>query len=56
MLGAIVAGSEAGFSIPEAGKDAGWLKENLSKFQQKADDGDEDFADMIEEVKARGLI
>ncbi|KAF1348091.1 hypothetical protein BDV97DRAFT_298721 [Delphinella strobiligena] len=56
FYGAIVAGSEAGFSIPKAGEDEAWIKENIEKFQKKADEVDEDFADMIREVKDRGMI
>jgi len=55
VLGAIVAGNEAGFSIPPAGGDKDWIKENLEKFQKKADDGDEDFKEMIAEIKERGF-
>lgn len=55
-VGSIVAGSEVGFAIPPAGEDRQWLKENIDKFQQKADEGDEDFKDMVEDVKSRGLV
>lgn len=55
LLGAIVAGTEAGFSIPPAGGDKEWLKENMDAFRRKAE-GDEDFRDMVEEVEERGLV
>lgn len=51
--GSIVAGYEAGFSIPQAGQDGQWLKEYLPQFQKKADDGDEDFQALIEDVRTR---
>ncbi|GAB7350764.1 hypothetical protein MBLNU459_g1308t1 [Dothideomycetes sp. NU459] len=56
FYGAIVAGTEAGFSIPPAGGDKQWLKDNLEAFKQKADGGDEDFQDMVKEITERGLV
>lgn len=37
VLGDIVAGREAGFEIPEAGKDAEWLAENMNAFKARAE-------------------
>ncbi|KAK3174054.1 hypothetical protein OEA41_001298 [Lepraria neglecta] len=53
VLGTIIAGSEAGFELPPAGKDKMWLKENVTAFKAKADEGDEDFQDMLEEMRTR---
>ena len=55
FFGSIVAAYEAGVMLPPAGGDGKWLKENMEKFQEKADEGDEDFVDMIKECKGRGL-
>ncbi|KAJ9623209.1 hypothetical protein H2203_006146 [Taxawa tesnikishii (nom. ined.)] len=56
FFGSIVAGYEAGFVIPQAGKDKEWLQENMSKFQERADAGDEDIKDLLAEVKARSMV
>ena len=55
-LGSITAVYEAGFMMPEAGHDQEWLKENIDAFKKKADDGDEDFQEMVEECQKRGLV
>ena len=54
--GAITAVYEAGFMMPEAGQDGAWLKENMRAFEQRAADGDEEFKDLVEDVKNRGMI
>ena len=56
MLGCIVGGMEVGFPIPEPGSDAQWMRENLQAFKAKGEDGDEEFAEMVEEVERRGLM
>ncbi|TKA77197.1 hypothetical protein B0A49_01842 [Cryomyces minteri] len=56
VLGDIVAGMEAGFVLPEAGKDVQWFKENMVAFKKKAEDGDDEFQDMVAEIERRGLI
>lgn len=53
--GSITAGYEAGFSRPQAGEDRAWIQENMQAFQAKADAGDQDFADMIKDIKDRKL-
>lgn len=49
----IVGGLEQGFDIPEAGKDAEWMKENYLAFQKKAQAGNEDFQELVQEIKTR---
>ncbi|GAM88568.1 hypothetical protein ANO11243_066020 [Dothideomycetidae sp. 11243] len=56
LFGAIVAAFEAGFMVPEAGKDQNWLQDYAPQFQAKADEGDEDFKEMLRECKERGLL
>jgi len=56
LLGDIIGGQEAGFSLPPAGGDVKWFHENWAAFNQKAEEGDEEFQEMVEEVKARGLL
>ena len=52
----LAAGVEAGFEIPEAGKDGEWLAENMGAFKARAEDGQEEFAGLVREVEERGLI
>ncbi|KAH9834318.1 putative oxalocrotonate tautomerase enzyme [Teratosphaeria destructans] len=56
ILGGLVGGVEAGFVLPPAGGDVKWLKENWDAFNKKAEEGDEDFVEMVREVKERGLM
>ncbi|KAF2764905.1 hypothetical protein EJ03DRAFT_331436 [Teratosphaeria nubilosa] len=56
ILGGLVGGVEAGFVLPPAGGDVKWLKENWDAFNKKAEEGDEDFVEMVREVKKRGLM
>ncbi|KAM0716946.1 hypothetical protein Q7P37_006798 [Cladosporium fusiforme] len=56
MLGDIAAGMEAGFEIPEAGKDAEWLAENMNAFKARAEGGEVEFEELVKEVEERGLI
>lgn len=53
VLGDITAAWEAGFAVPPAGQDAQWARDNMAAFREKADGGDEDFADLVEELKTR---
>ncbi|KAI9728152.1 MAG: hypothetical protein M1828_004613 [Chrysothrix sp. TS-e1954] len=53
VLGAIVAGREAGFSVPSAGEDMEWMKANAKAFQQKGDAGNKDMQELVEEIKTR---
>lgn len=56
VLGDLVAGREAGFEIPEAGKDAEWLAENMNAFKARAEGGEVEFGELVAEVEERGLI
>jgi len=56
ILGGLTAGWEAGFSIPPAGGDVAWLQEHMAEFEAKAEGGDEEFRDLVKEVKERGLL
>lgn len=51
--GTIIAVSEAGFVAPKAGQDAEWLKKHYPAFKKKADEGDEDFQELMEDLKKR---
>ena len=53
ILGDIVAGWEAGFSVPPAGQDREWMKTNASEFQKKAREGDENMQGLVQELKTR---
>ncbi|KAK6085215.1 hypothetical protein SCUP234_02155 [Seiridium cupressi] len=53
IFGDIVAAWEAGFAVPTAGHDAEWARENMGAFKEKAQDGDEDFADLVDELSER---
>ena len=54
-MGAILAGRESGFVIPKAGEDGAWIKENMAEFERRADKGESDFVELVEEIEARGL-
>lgn len=56
VLGDIAAGMEAGFSIPEAGKDGEWLAENMGAFKARAEAGEEEFVELVKEVEERGML
>lgn len=56
VLGDIAAGMEAGFSIPEAGKDGEWLAENMNAFKARAEAGEEEFVELVKEVEERGML
>ena len=56
VIGGITAGLEAGFVLPSAGGDVQWLQENWAAFNEKADAGDEEWKEMVENVKKRGLL
>lgn len=56
ILGGMIGGLEAGFILPPAGGDVQWLHENWAAFNKKAEEGDEEFKDMVAEVKERGLM
>lgn len=56
LLGSMIGGYEAGFMIPRAGEDVQWLRDNMEEFEMKAKSGDEEFAEMVDEVRERGLL
>ena len=48
------AAREKGITIPEAGDDVQWLKDNKKWFQQQADSkGDEGWKGLLEELETR---
>lgn len=56
ILGGLTAGYEAGFLIPPAGGDVQWLQDHMEEFEMKAKAGDEEFQDLVEEVRERKLL
>lgn len=56
VMGSIVAGMEADLLLPQAGGDRQWITENWDAFNQKAQAGDTEFQELVEEVKERGLL
>ena len=56
ILGGMTAGLEAGFVLPPAGGDVQWMQDHWDEFQAKAQAGDEEFQDMVAEVKERNLL
>ena len=53
LLGDLLTGSEAGFPIPPAGQDKQWLKEHHEGFERKAREGDDEFVDLLKEIRER---
>ncbi|KAK5072654.1 hypothetical protein LTR64_004872 [Lithohypha guttulata] len=50
-------GREKGFPIPEAGDEGEWMKANRKQFERRAELGEEDIKDMLQEVDEReGLL
>ena len=45
-----------GFILPPAGGDVQWLQDNWEAFNQRANEGDEEMAEMVREVQERGLM
>ena len=56
LLGGMVGGCEAGFLIPPAGGDVKWLHDHIASFEEQAAAGDGDMADLVKEVKERGML
>ena len=56
IMGGITAGMEAGFLLPAAGGDVQWLQENWDAFNEKAAAGEEEWVNMVADVKKRGLL
>ncbi len=55
-MGGLVAAMESGFMIPAAGGDAQWMRENWAVFKEKADAGEQEFVDLVEDARSRGLV
>ena len=53
LLGDLITGSEAGFPIPWAGQDKQWLKKHYTGFERKAREGDDEFVDLLNEIRER---
>ncbi|KAJ7436221.1 hypothetical protein FB451DRAFT_1571143 [Mycena latifolia] len=53
VLGTVTISYKQGFTVPEAGQEVEWTRENLLKFQALADDGNEFCRDMIAELRTR---
>ncbi|KAI7098267.1 hypothetical protein KC339_g9070, partial [Hortaea werneckii] len=51
ICGEILGGMEAGFFLPPAGGDAGWIARNWGAFRERADRGEEEFRDLVAEVE-----
>jgi len=50
----MIAARENGVTIPDAGNESSWLKDNMPYFKSQAyDHGDQDFRKMIEEIDQR---
>lgn len=56
ILGTIIAGQEVGVSLPAAGEDRAWMRENMEKFKRLAKEGDKEIKEMLEEIEQRGLM
>lgn len=56
LHGSIVASAEKGFLSPKAGADVGYLKGNYAAFKAKAEEGDREFQDLMQELKTRDVF
>jgi Putative oxalocrotonate tautomerase enzyme len=56
VQGIIAAGWEQGVMIPESGHDRDWLKEQFTNFKKKADSGEEEMKELVEDIETRKLI
>ncbi|GAB1733883.1 hypothetical protein NU195Hw_g7658t1, partial [Hortaea werneckii] len=56
ICGEILGGMEAGFFLPEAGGDLGWIERNWDAFRQRAERGEEEFGELVREVQDRGML
>ncbi|KAI7268313.1 hypothetical protein KC345_g7690, partial [Hortaea werneckii] len=56
ICGEILGGMEAGFFLPEAGGDMGWIERNWGAFRERAGRGEEEFRDLVAEVEERGML
>ena len=53
MLGNIVAGYEFGMTIPPAGQDRDWVKDNMATFRQRAKEEGEPWVEVVRESVER---
>jgi Putative oxalocrotonate tautomerase enzyme len=56
IQGTIVAGWEQGVMIPEPGHDRDWLTQQFADFQKRAQNGEEEMKELVEDIEKRGLI
>ena len=56
VQGTIVAGWEQGVMIPESGHDRDWLRQHFADFQRRAENGEEEMKELIEDIEKRKLI
>lgn len=56
IQGEILAGWEKGVMIPEAGNDKQWLQAHWSEFKKRAEAGDAEMKELVEDVERRKLI
>lgn len=56
VIGSILGGSEAGMVLPAAGKDMEWLEGNFPEMQRRAEAGEREWKEVVEDVKGRGLL
>lgn len=56
VMGGLVAAMEAGFVIPAAGGDAQWLRDHWEVFKAKADQGEQEFVELVRDARDRRLV
>ncbi|KAI6868473.1 hypothetical protein KC338_g3940 [Hortaea werneckii] len=56
ICGEILGGMEAGFFLPPAGGDGGWIERNWDAFRERAGRGEEEFGELVREVRERGML
>ena len=56
IQGIIAAGWEQGVMIPESGHDQDWMKERFADFKKRADSGEEEMKELVEDIERRKLI
>ena len=53
VVGGVLTALESGFIIPKPGKEKEWAIGNMEAFKQKAREGDQDIAGLLEELQRR---
>jgi len=56
VQGIIAAGWEQGVMIPVVGHDREWMKERFADFKKRADAGEEEMKELVEDIERRKLI